>query len=169
MWVSKLLHTVNTKRLSRSLSSVLEVSPSSSLLDTEVTLTGRSLKPEAVVSLETRLQDTELNFDFQSVSQFLTDDRGEFSTAVDSPLPGSSYAGVHRSVQYSTVQYSTAPMLVSTGQAPSGQCSAGPAPSPDCGRRTSRSLYTISSLSATLTLTRSSPRPRLPRRLSVRE
>ena len=126
MWVSKLLHTVNTKRLSRSLSSVLEVSPSFSLLDTEVTLTGRSLKPEAVVSLETRLQDTELNFDFQSVSQFLTDDRGEFSTAVDSPLPGSSYAGVHRSVQYSTVQYSTVQyMLVSTGQAPSGQCSAG--------------------------------------------
>ena len=67
MWVSKLLHTVNTKRLSRSLSSVLEVSPSFSLLDTEVTLTGRSLKPEAVVRLETRLQDTELNFDFQSV------------------------------------------------------------------------------------------------------
>ena len=83
---------------------MLQVTPASSLFDTELTIMGRSLKPGTEVSLETRLEDRAQNFDFKSVSQFRTGREGRFSTDVDSPLAASSYEGVHRSGPLWSVQ-----------------------------------------------------------------
>ena len=83
--------------LSRGLSSVLSVSPASSLLDQEVRVAGWELEPGSQVRLETRLEDREQGFDFKSVCDYQTDSRGEFSTASLAPLPGSHYQGLHSS------------------------------------------------------------------------
>ena len=83
---------------------MLEVSPASSLFDTEVTVRGRSLTPGARVTLEARLEDRGQHFDFRSVSEFLTGGDCEFSTGTDSPLSGSSYHGVHSSGPLWSVQ-----------------------------------------------------------------
>ena len=83
---------------------MLEVTPASSLFDTEVTVRGRSLTPGARVTLEARLEDRGQNFDFRSVSEFLTGGDCEFSTGTDSPLSGSSYHGVHSSGPLWSVQ-----------------------------------------------------------------
>ena len=83
--------------LSRGLSSVLSVSPASSLLDQEVRVAGWELEPGSQVRLETRLEDREQGFDFKSVCDYQTDSRGEFSTASQAPLPGSDYQGLHSS------------------------------------------------------------------------
>ena len=81
----------------RGLGSVLSVSPASSLLDQEVTVAGTGLVAGSQVRLETRLEDREQGFQFQSVCDYETDDRGVFSTASQAPLPGSQYQGLHRS------------------------------------------------------------------------
>ena len=96
--------SVKTMTMSRSLSTMLEVSPASSLFDTEVTVRGRSLTPGARVTLEVRLEDRGQNFDFRSESEFLTGGDCEFSTGTDSPLSGSSYHGVHSSGPLWSVQ-----------------------------------------------------------------
>ena len=87
----------STLSLSRSLGSVLSVSPASSLLDEEVRVAGCGLEADSQVRLETRLEDREQGFQFSSVCDYQTDSRGEFSTASQAPLPGSHYQGLHRS------------------------------------------------------------------------
>ena len=80
----------------RCLSCLLEARPASSLLDCELTLAGSGLEPDAVVVLETRLEEPGQHWDFQSVSLYQTDSSGAFSTASQPPLPGSHYEGLHR-------------------------------------------------------------------------
>lgn len=54
------------------------------------------LDGERKVVLETSLRDEEQRINFQSVCQFLTNDQGQLDTDVQSPLPGSSYQGIHK-------------------------------------------------------------------------
>ena len=83
--VSRLQKVAGSHRPGRWLSSMLEVSPASSLLDCQVSLAGSGLEPGSLVRLEARLEDPSQSWSFQSVSQFQTDERGEFSTASQSP------------------------------------------------------------------------------------
>ena len=133
---------IKTKSLCRGLSSVLEVCPSSSLMDCQVTVKGRSLRPSTRVRLETRLEDKEQYFDYRSVTELMTDSDGQFRTDIDSALPGSSYTGIHKSgplwslqrrpgakyrlapdditkpLQYNlTLTYPDSPQVISTAQA----------------------------------------------------
>ena len=95
--VSRLQRAPPLRSGQRCLSCLLEVQPASSLLDCEVSLSGRELEPGAVVRLETRLVDRGQHWHFQSVCLYQTDDSGEFSTARQPPLPASQYRGLHRS------------------------------------------------------------------------
>ena len=77
----------------RWLSSLLEVTPSSSLLDCQVVVAGSGLEPGVVVRLETSLVDPSQHWDFRSVCRYQTDQSGVFSTDTHPPLPGSHYQG----------------------------------------------------------------------------
>ena len=95
--ITKLSATTASLPSSRSLGSVLSVSPVSSLLDEVVTVAGTGLEAGSQVRLETRLEDREQGFQFKSVCDYQTDSEGVFSTASHLPLPGSQYEGLHRS------------------------------------------------------------------------
>ena len=78
----------------RWLSSLLEVRPPSSLLDSQVVVAGSGLEPGAVVRLETSLVDPSQHWNFQSVCRYQTDQSGVFSTDAQPTLPGSHYQGI---------------------------------------------------------------------------
>ena len=91
--VSRLKKVAPPLSRGRWLSSLLEVSPSSSLLDCQVSLAASGLQPGAVVRLETSLVDPSQHWNFQSVCRYQTDQSGLFSTDTHPPLPASQYQG----------------------------------------------------------------------------